>query len=93
MLSKRSKAFDKVLTYCEERLNDISPLQRRIFKEHTTGQTRVSDFAKIIGPIVRPLVIGKTLKDDIVHMVRLHYRACNAALQEASKKNQPCKPS
>lgn len=93
MLSKRSKAFDKVLTYCEERLNDISPLQRRIFKEHTTGQTRVSDFAKIIGPIVRPLVIGKTLKDDIVHMVRLHYRACNAALQEASKKNQPCKPA
>lgn len=86
MTSKRSKAFDKVWTYCHQMLESDSPIQRRQFERHMSGQSRVADFAKAIGPIVRPLVIGKTLKDHIVHMVRLHHKACNAALQELPRK-------
>jgi hypothetical protein len=87
MLSKRSRALDKVLRHCEQMLKSSSPTERRQFERHTTGQTRVADFAKAIGPIVRPLVIGKTLKDDIVHEVRRIYRVCNTARQAASEKN------
>jgi len=90
MRSKRSKAFDKVLLHCEKMLSSDTRYQRTSFERHTSGLSKVSDFATAIGPIIRPLIIGKTLKTDIVQMVRAHYSAVKAAQKElVAKKESP----
>ena len=86
MLSKRSKAFDKVLARCEDGLKSTSLFERSTYERHTTGRTKKAEFARFIGSIVRPLVIGKTLKDDIVDMIRIHYRAVEAAQYHSFEK-------
>ena len=86
MRSKRSKAFDKVLVHCEAMLASDSRYQKMTFERHTSGQSKVAEFAKAISPIVRPLIVGKTLKEEIVQMVRIHYKAVKEAQKEIAAK-------
>ena len=86
MRSKRSKAFDKVLVHCEAMLASDSRYQKMAFERHTSGQSKVAEFANAIGPIVRPLIVGKTLKEEIVQMVRIHYKAVKEAQREIAAK-------
>jgi hypothetical protein len=74
MLSKRYKAFDQVLIYCEKMLNSPSDIQKKSFTKHVNGETTIKRFGEIIVQIVKPTKIGKTLSEDIVHMVRSHYK-------------------
>jgi hypothetical protein len=75
MHSKRYKAFDQVLNYCEKMLDSPSDIQKKSFTKHVNGETQIKIFAEIIVQIVKPTKIGKTLSEDIVRMVRSHYKA------------------
>ena len=83
MLSKRHKAFDAVINHCERMLNSSSNYEKSSFANHVNGDTTITAFAKIIVQIVKPLKISKTLSEEIVRMVRAHFKAT------APYRNQP----
>ena len=83
MLSKRYKAFDAVINHCERMLNSSSDYEKSSFAKHVNGDTTITAFAKIIVQIVKPLKISQTLSEEIVHMVRAHFKAT------APYRNQP----
>ncbi len=75
MLRKRWKAYDEALNYCEHMLNSPSDIQRKSFTKHVNGETTIKRFGEIIVQIVKPLKISKTLSEEIVQMVRIHFKA------------------
>lgn len=83
MRSKRYKAFDEVVIYCERMLISSFQSEKNSFTKHVNGDTTSTAFAKIIVQIVKPLKISKTLSEEIVHMVRAHFKAT------APYRNQP----
>ena len=83
MRSKRYKAFDEVVIYCERMLISSFHSEKNSFTKHVNGDTTITAFAKIIVQIVKPLKISKTLSEEIVHMVRAHFKAT------APYRNQP----
>ena len=82
MLSKRYKAFDAVLDHCERMLNSSSDYEKRSFTKYVNGETTIAAFAKIIVQIAKPVKISQTLSEDIVHMVRIHYKAIESCKNE-----------
>ena len=82
MLSKRYKAFDAVLNHCERMLNSSSDYEKRSFTKYVNGDTTIAAFAKIIVQIAKPMKISQTLSEDIVHMVRIHYKAIGSCKNE-----------
>ena len=86
MHSKRYKALDAVINHCERMLNSSSDYEKSSFTKLVNGDTTITAFAKIIVQIVKPLKISKTLSEEIVHMVRAHFKATAPYRNQSSVK-------
>ena len=56
--------------------------EKRSFTKYVNGETTIAAFAKIIVQIAKPMKISQTLSEDIVHMVRIHYKAIESCKNE-----------